>query len=128
MKKLSASEGAILAVAALFLAFGAGWTLRGQASAPIRVETTRRADPAGQQDALSVSAGTGREDKVDINRAAVEELTAVPGIGEALARDIVAERERGGPFRFPEDLTRVRGVGEEKVREILDYITAGEAT
>lgn len=126
MKKLSAPEGAILVLTALFLAFGAGWALRGQYGAPIRVETERRAEPSPQQVILSPPPDTSGEGKVDINRAAVEELAAVPGIGEALAMDIVAERERGGPFRFPEDLTRVQGVGEERVREILDYITAGD--
>lgn len=128
MKKLSAPGGAILALAALFLAFGAGWTLGGRYGAPIRVETTRRAGEGDRQVILSPVPEPGGAEKVDINRATAEELTAVPGIGETLARDIVDERERGGPFRFPEDLIRVRGIGEENIEEILNYITAGEGT
>lgn len=50
-------------------------------------------------------------ERIDLNRAGEEELDRLPRVGPALARAIVAERERGGPFRGIEDLTRVRGIG-----------------
>ena len=48
---------------------------------------------------------------LDLNRASVQELDALPGIGPVLAERIVAYRERHGPFRAPEELRAVRGIG-----------------
>jgi len=60
---------------------------------------------------------------LDLNAAGVEELTALPGIGPALAERIVAFREEHGPFRRIEDLMRVRGVGEKSFQKLKDLIT-----
>jgi len=122
MVKLSPPEGAILTAAALFLAFSAGWLLRGQYGGAIRVETERRLT----EEQRTVTSTPSTEGKVDINRATEEELSAIPGIGEALAADIVSERERGGPFLYPEDLTRVKGIGEGSIQSLMDYITVGD--
>ncbi len=48
---------------------------------------------------------------VDLNRADWPELSLLPGIGETLARRIVAERTRRGRFTEPDDLLRVQGIG-----------------
>lgn len=63
---------------------------------------------------------------VDINRAAEEELTTLPGIGASLAQRIVDDRAANGPFDTVEDLMRVSGIGEKKFEELRDYITAGK--
>lgn len=63
---------------------------------------------------------------VDINRAAAEELTTLPGIGASLAQRIVDDRAANGPFDTPEDLMRVSGIGEKKFEELRDCITAGK--
>ena len=66
---------------------------------------------------------------VRINQAGLEELTALPGIGETIGRRILAEREAGGPFRYPEDLTAVKGIGSklvEGLREQLNLEVADE--
>lgn len=47
---------------------------------------------------------------IDLNRANVADLDALPGIGEARARAIVAFRDSAGPFRQVADLALVRGV------------------
>src|SRR5690606_1678075 len=52
---------------------------------------------------------------IDLNEATLEELQALPGIGPGLARRIVEERERRGPFTSLEDLARVRGIGPARV-------------
>lgn len=50
--------------------------------------------------------------RVDVNTADWIELQQLPGVGPTLARRIVAERTRGGPFAGPQDLQRrVRGIG-----------------
>lgn len=121
--KISSREKLILVPAALFLAFLAGWLCRGWLGRPITVETQRMLTPGAAVTALPAPTETGR---VNINRATAEELTAIPGIGEHLAQAIVAEREQGGPYLYPEDLIRVKGIGPESVQELLDYITVGE--
>jgi len=65
---------------------------------------------------------------VDINRASVEEFTKLPGIGPALARRIVAFREKHGPFRRVEDLLAIRGIGHKKWKAIHGYLRVGDVT
>ena len=40
-----------------------------------------------------------------------------------VADTIVAERERNGPFRSPDDLTRVHGIGEGRLAQLRDFVT-----
>ena len=56
-------------------------------------------------------AAAGASGPVDLNAAGVAELDALPGIGPARARAIVAYREANGPFRAVQDLARVPGIG-----------------
>lgn len=60
---------------------------------------------------------------VDLNTASVADLDALPGIGEATAKKIVADREKNGPFAAPEDLMRVSGIGEKKFESLKDLVT-----
>lgn len=62
---------------------------------------------------------------IDLNTAGCEELTALPGIGEVLAKRILAYREEHGPFGAVEELMLVEGIGEKKIEQILDKITIG---
>ena len=64
---------------------------------------------------------------VDLNTAGLEELDTLPGIGEALARRIIAWREANGPFASKEQLMEVSGIGEAKYAELEDRITVGDA-
>lgn len=59
---------------------------------------------------------------IDPNTASAEELDRLPGIGPALADRIVAERERGGPFRSVEELQRVPGIGPAKLTRIAPHL------
>lgn len=59
---------------------------------------------------------------VDLNRASIGELTALPGIGPARAEAIVLDRIRHGPFRVLEDLDRVDGFGAETCGRIRPYV------
>lgn len=62
------------------------------------------------------------EFRVDINRAAWPELTLLPGVGETLARRIVANREQAGPFLDHADLRRVPGIGPKTLEAIRPYL------
>ena len=58
--------------------------------------------------------------------AAAEELTALPGIGEELARRIVEYREEHGPFETKEEIMQVSGIGEGKFADMKERITVEE--
>ena len=62
---------------------------------------------------------------IDINSADLDSLTALPGIGETLARRILDYRSTHGSFSRPEELMNVEGIGTAKLEAILDYIVTG---
>ncbi|MEI6224975.1 MAG: helix-hairpin-helix domain-containing protein [Deltaproteobacteria bacterium] len=59
---------------------------------------------------------------VDLDRASVEDLEAVPGIGPGLAAEVVRDREEHGPFGRPEALRRVRGIGPVRMERARPWI------
>jgi competence ComEA-like helix-hairpin-helix protein len=63
---------------------------------------------------------------LDINRAAADELTQLPGIGPVKAQAIVEYRNRVGGFKTKEDLLQVKGIGEKTLAKISGLITVGQ--
>lgn len=61
--------------------------------------------------------------KVDLNRAGIEELIKLPGVGEIVAERIVAYRDENGGFKTPEELMNVRGIGEKTYLKIEPHLT-----
>ena len=72
--------------------------------------------------AETIPAGVAAAGRIAINRASARDLEALPGVGPALAKRIVEERERSGPFRSPRDLLRVKGIGPKKQVLIQDRV------
>lgn len=70
---------------------------------------------------------TGEEaQKIDINRADVWLLQALPGIGEVLAKRIVDYRKINGPFHNLAELTKVAGISDTILLKIQDKITISD--
>ena len=86
-------------------------------SAELTVETEREVS----QEEILAEART-----LNLNTASAEELTALPGIGEELARRIVEYREEHGPYENIEGIMKVSGIGEGKFEEIRERITVEE--
>ena len=61
--------------------------------------------------------------KVNINTASTEELTSLKGIGQTRAESIVAYRQEHGAFAAVEDLKAVSGIGDATYQKIADAIT-----
>ena len=63
---------------------------------------------------------------LDINRASLEELSRLPGVGPGLAGRILAERERRGRFESPDGLRYVLGMGPKKLAAIRELVIVSE--
>ncbi|WP_158282279.1 ComEA family DNA-binding protein [Salipaludibacillus keqinensis] len=66
------------------------------------------------------------ESLVDVNKANLEELKSITGVGDDLASKIIAEREENGLFKSEADLLRVTGIGEKKLQSLQSYIEVKE--
>lgn len=65
-------------------------------------------------------------ERLDPNTEEVDELTRLPGIGQAIADRLVAERTLGGPFASLDDLTRVPGIGPTTVERLAPHLDLPE--
>lgn len=66
-----------------------------------------------------------RSMRVDLNLAGVDRLRLLPGIGPAMARRIIADREARGRYASLGDVARVPGVGPRTLAEIEPFAAAG---
>ena len=74
--------------------------------------------PAGPDTASGETVGP-----VDVNRATVDELETLPGVGPATANAIIEDRTRNGPFPTVDDLDRVPGIGPATLESLRDLVT-----
>jgi len=131
---LNAAERRGALVLLLLLSIGTGYDLwrawRPVASPP--PTDARPADSlavAGRDTAAARGAAPTAEAArtLDLNRAGVAELDALPGIGPVLARRIVEFRREHGPFRRVDELRAVRGVGPRLLERIRPSVAVGDA-
>lgn len=59
---------------------------------------------------------------VNLNRATIDDLDRLPGVGPATARAIIDHRTRNGPYASVDDLLAVRGIGPAKLAEIRPWV------
>ncbi len=59
---------------------------------------------------------------ISVNRETMEGLTAVPGIGPRIAREIVRERDKRGGFKSLDEILSVQGIGHVLFRKIRPYM------
>lgn len=63
--------------------------------------------------------------KVNLNKATIQELQALSGIGEKKAERILQYREENGSFKTIEELKEVSGIGEKTFEALETFITVG---
>jgi competence protein ComEA len=60
---------------------------------------------------------------LNLNRATVEQLQELDGIGPGLAGKIVAHREERGGFGSVDELGEVPGIGEKRLAALREQVT-----
>jgi competence ComEA-like helix-hairpin-helix protein len=60
---------------------------------------------------------------LDLNQATMEDLRLISGVGESLAGEIIAYRERRRAFRSVDELKEVNGIGDKNYPSLKPFVT-----
>ena len=71
---------------------------------------------------LGMTNGSIEDGKININKAAKEELMTLPGIGEAKAADIILYREQSGGFQSIDEIKNISGIKDGVYQKIKERI------
>lgn len=70
----------------------------------------------------TVDESLSKSPKVNLNKASIEELKTLNGIGDSKAANIISYREEQGHFQKIEDIKNVSGIGEATFEKLKDEI------
>jgi competence protein ComEA len=90
---------------------------------PVDLDAHIAATARAVGDAERMAEPLAPDELLDPNTAPAVELARLPRVGPALARRIVEDRERNGPFRRAGDLARVAGVGDRLVELATPHLS-----
>lgn len=77
---------------------------------------------AAQATPAHQAAGKHADGKVHLNRAGVDELQTLKGVGPKTAQAIIAFRNKSGPFKSVDQLLAVKGIGAKTLAKMRDRL------
>ena len=112
----------LLAFAVLFVFFGAGLVAASDQQMPSAAQetVTKAAQTMAPETENAVSTAVG---KININKADVETLAGIKGIGRETAENIILRRKQIGAFENIDQLLQVKGIGEKTLEQIRPFIS-----
>jgi competence protein ComEA len=95
-------------------------SIRDQVS--VGAETAAKSKSAGSKTTKANDAKEAATGKVNLNTADAAALEALPGIGAATAKAIIAAR----PIKSFNELDKIRGLGKNRIDALRDLVTTGD--
>jgi len=89
----------------------------------ITIESKTPISISNETDKMVIADRSFQSNKININKASLEDLKKLSGIGDVKGQAIIDYREENGPFTDIEELKEVSGIGEKTFEKIRDQIS-----
>lgn len=87
------------------------------------IASTSFANTAPGNQLTKATATEHKMQKVNINKASLEQLEALPGLGKSKAQAVIDYIANNGAIKNSEELTKVKGIGNKLAAKLTPYLS-----